>query len=68
MYVLHGECIENSMSVDVHASVCMHVEARVDLHVSSCVAVIFLALRLGGSHGDPDAQVCTVIFQRCCLA
>lgn len=48
MCVLHGECMENSMSVDVHASVCMHVEARVDLRVSSCVAVIFLALRMGG--------------------
>lgn len=40
--------MENPVSVDVHASVCMHVEARVDLQVSSCVAVIFLALRLGG--------------------
>lgn len=40
--------MENSMSVDMHASVCMHVEARVDLRVSSCVAVIFLALRMGG--------------------
>lgn len=48
MCVLHGECMENPVSVDVHASVCMHVEARVDLQVSSCVAVIFLALRLGG--------------------
>lgn len=42
MCVLRGECL------DVHTSVCLHVEARVDLHVSSCVAVIFLALRLGG--------------------